>query len=233
MTERWHADGEERAACSEIEKQAGRARAAWCASAKLTALLGAAATAARSGCRRAAKATGLWHAARWALCCSRCWPASWQGADMRPLELCGATPATWRSTPAELLPARLPRVAPLPRRDGRSRCRSRVWGTVLAIVLRRPARPARRRATSSPWWVRQPVRRLMDACRAINEMVFAMLFVVAVGLGPFAGVLALLVHTTGIAGQAVLRGGGGDRPAAGRRHPRHRRERAGRRSSTA
>jgi phosphonate transport system permease protein len=31
----------------------------------------------------------------------------------------------------------------------------------------------------------------------INEMVFAMLFVVAVGLGPFAGVLALWVHTSG------------------------------------
>jgi len=41
------------------------------------------------------------------------------------------------------------------------------------------------------------VRRIMDACRAINEMVFAMLFIVAVGLGPFAGVLALAVHTTG------------------------------------
>ena len=39
---------------------------------------------------------------------------------------------------------------------------------------------------------------LMDAARAINEMVFAMLFVVAVGLGPFAGVLALWVHTTGV-----------------------------------
>lgn len=50
----------------------------------------------------------------------------------------------------------------------------------------------------APWWLRQPVRRLMDAFRAINEMVFAMLFVVAVGLGPFAGVLALFVHTTGI-----------------------------------
>ncbi len=50
----------------------------------------------------------------------------------------------------------------------------------------------------SPLWLRQPVRRLMDALRAINEMVFAMLFVVAVGLGPFAGVLAIFVHTTGI-----------------------------------
>jgi phosphonate transport system permease protein len=38
----------------------------------------------------------------------------------------------------------------------------------------------------------------MDACRAIHELVFAVLFVVAVGLGPFAGVMALFVHTTGI-----------------------------------
>ena len=34
--------------------------------------------------------------------------------------------------------------------------------------------------------------------RAINEVVFALIFVVAVGLGPFAGVLALFVHTAGI-----------------------------------
>lgn len=38
----------------------------------------------------------------------------------------------------------------------------------------------------------------MDACRAINELVFAVLFVTAVGLGPFAGVMALFIHTTGI-----------------------------------
>ena len=39
------------------------------------------------------------------------------------------------------------------------------------------------------------VRRLMDAARAINEMVFAMLFIVAVGLGPLAGVLAIALNT--------------------------------------
>jgi phosphonate transport system permease protein len=38
----------------------------------------------------------------------------------------------------------------------------------------------------------------MDSFRAINEIVFALLFVVAVGLGPFAGVMALFVHNTGI-----------------------------------
>jgi len=53
-------------------------------------------------------------------------------------------------------------------------------------------------ANVCPQWVVQPVRRLMDAFRAINEIVFALLFVVAVGLGPFAGVMALFIHNTGI-----------------------------------
>ena len=72
-----------------------------------------------------------------------------------------------------------------------------LWGTTLAVIT---AIPMALLGSSNlvPSWVYQPVRRLMDACRAINEMVFAMLFVVAVGLGPFAGVLALWIHTTGI-----------------------------------
>ncbi|MDR2161540.1 MAG: phosphonate ABC transporter, permease protein PhnE [Desulfovibrio sp.] len=72
-----------------------------------------------------------------------------------------------------------------------------VWGTFLAVALAVPL-GVLSSANVVPWWVYQPVRRLMDAARAINEMVFAMLFVVAVGLGPFAGVLALFAHTTGI-----------------------------------
>ena len=72
-----------------------------------------------------------------------------------------------------------------------------IWGTLLAVVC---AVPLGILSSDNivPWWVYHPVRRLMDAARAINEMVFAMLFVVAVGLGPFAGVLALWVHTTGV-----------------------------------
>ena len=72
-----------------------------------------------------------------------------------------------------------------------------VWGTALAIIT---AIPFGLLCAENivPAWVYQPTRRLMDACRAINEMVFAMLFIVAVGLGPFAGVLALWVHTTGV-----------------------------------
>jgi phosphonate transport system permease protein len=72
-----------------------------------------------------------------------------------------------------------------------------VWGTLLAVIAAVPMGLACAE-NIAPAWVHQPARRLMDACRAINELVFAMLFIVAVGLGPFAGVLALAVHTTGI-----------------------------------
>ena len=71
-----------------------------------------------------------------------------------------------------------------------------LWGTALAVVFAIPL-GLLSSANITPWWIHQPVRRLMDAARAINEMVFAMLFIVAVGLGPFAGVLALWIHTTG------------------------------------
>src|ERR1700712_907335 len=72
-----------------------------------------------------------------------------------------------------------------------------IWGTGLAIVCAVPC-GLMCASNFAPWWVAQPVKRLMDVFRSINELVFAMLFVVAVGLGPFAGVLALWVHTTGI-----------------------------------
>lgn len=72
-----------------------------------------------------------------------------------------------------------------------------IWGTVLAIALGVPF-ALLSSSNIAPAFIVQPVRRVMDACRAINEMVFALLFVVAVGLGPFAGVMALFVHNTGI-----------------------------------
>lgn len=72
-----------------------------------------------------------------------------------------------------------------------------LWGTTLAVITAIPM-ALLGSANLVPPWVYQPIRRVMDACRAINEMVFAMLFIVAVGLGPFSGVLALWVHTTGV-----------------------------------
>ena len=72
-----------------------------------------------------------------------------------------------------------------------------IWGTALAVVFGAPF-SILCSANVCPQWIVQPVRRLMDSCRAINEILFALLFVVAVGLGPFAGVMALFVHNTGI-----------------------------------
>ncbi|MEW6704113.1 MAG: phosphonate ABC transporter, permease protein PhnE [Pseudomonadota bacterium] len=121
--------------------------------------------------------------------------ASWRGAEMRPLDLLrdagnmaeyarGFFPpdfGDWRHYLTELL----------------TTLQIALWGTALAIVCSVPL-ALLAAGNLTPRWVHQPVRRLLDACRAINEMVFALLFVVAVGLGPFAGVLALWVHTTGI-----------------------------------
>jgi phosphonate transport system permease protein len=72
-----------------------------------------------------------------------------------------------------------------------------IWGTALAVCFGIPF-AILSSANVCPQWVVQPVRRLMDACRAINEIVFALMFVVAVGLGPFAGVMALFIHNLGV-----------------------------------
>jgi phosphonate transport system permease protein len=72
-----------------------------------------------------------------------------------------------------------------------------LWGTVLAVVFGIPFAIASS-SNVCPSWVVLPVRRLMDSFRAINELVLALIFVVAVGLGPFAGVMALFVHNTGV-----------------------------------
>jgi phosphonate transport system permease protein len=121
--------------------------------------------------------------------------ASWKGADMRPADL-------WRDSGnmAEYASSFFPPNF----KDWRYYLEEMVvtvqialWGTALAVVCAVPL-GLLSASNIAPLWVRQPVRRLMDAARAINEMVFAMLFIVAVGLGPFAGVLALWIHTTGI-----------------------------------
>ena len=75
-----------------------------------------------------------------------------------------------------------------------------IWGTLMAAIA---AIPLSVLASENvcPVWIVQPTRRLLDAMRAINEVVFALVFVVAVGLGPFAGVMALFIHTTGALGK--------------------------------
>lgn len=50
-----------------------------------------------------------------------------------------------------------------------------------------------------PWpWLASVLRTFANSCRAIDTVVFAILFVAAVGLGPFAGVLGMIVHSIGV-----------------------------------
>lgn len=120
---------------------------------------------------------------------------SWQGADIRPMALF-ADSANMAQYAAEFFPPDFT--------EWRTyvdemivTVHIAIWGTLLAVIFAIPF-GLLSSSNIAPPWIHQPVRRLMDAARAINEMVFAMLFIVAVGLGPFAGVLALWVHTTGI-----------------------------------
>ena len=50
-------------------------------------------------------------------------------------------------------------------------------------------------------WLRITVRRFCELCRTVPELVFALLFVIAFGLGPMAGVLAVAIHTLGALGK--------------------------------
>jgi phosphonate transport system permease protein len=54
--------------------------------------------------------------------------------------------------------------------------------------------------TSNPW-LRVGAKRLLEVCRTVPELVFALVFVQAFGLGPIPGVLAIAIHTMGALGK--------------------------------
>ena len=72
-----------------------------------------------------------------------------------------------------------------------------MWGTFLAVVLAVPFGLACAKNVSPPW-VQQPMRLLMNLLRSRPDLVVGTLFLVAVGLGPFAGVMALALNTGGV-----------------------------------
>ncbi|MBC9879774.1 phosphonate ABC transporter, permease protein PhnE [Bradyrhizobium sp. INPA01-394B] len=55
--------------------------------------------------------------------------------------------------------------------------------------------------TSPAAWLRFTVRRLLEFARTVPGIVFALIFVIAFGLGPMAGVLAIAIHSTGALGK--------------------------------
>ncbi|MDP2210548.1 MAG: phosphonate ABC transporter, permease protein PhnE [Candidatus Aquicultor sp.] len=76
-----------------------------------------------------------------------------------------------------------------------------IWGTTLAVVLSLPlGLLAAQNITPHPA-VYYVTRWVLNALRAVNDLIFALIFVAAVGLGPFPGVLALGVHSAGMLGK--------------------------------
>ena len=72
-----------------------------------------------------------------------------------------------------------------------------VSGAVLAFALNFLAAEN----TSPSVWLRIIVKRLMEFCRTVPDIVFALIFVIAFGLGPMAGVLAIAIHSIGALGK--------------------------------
>ncbi len=97
--------------------------------------------------------------------------------------------------PPDLSPAFLTRVA----QGGFETLAMSALGSLLAagfgLLL---ALPASR--TTTPW-LRRGARLVLNVLRSIPELVWAALLVIAAGLGPFPGTLALAVHTAGVLGR--------------------------------
>lgn len=76
-----------------------------------------------------------------------------------------------------------------------------IWGTTLAVIMAIPLGVLAAQNVSPHPILYALSRLILNALRAISEMVFALIFVAAVGLGPFPGVLAVAIHSAGQLGK--------------------------------
>lgn len=72
-----------------------------------------------------------------------------------------------------------------------------ILATGLAVAL---SFIAARNCTPFPW-AGTVARRFLEFCRGVPEILFALVLVFAVGIGPLAGVLAITIHATGALGK--------------------------------
>ena len=69
-------------------------------------------------------------------------------------------------------------------------------GTMIGIAIALPLSMLAARNLNSKW-VYGPIRALLAAIRTFPSILWAILFVIMVGLGPFAGILAIIMYTVG------------------------------------
>jgi phosphonate transport system permease protein len=76
-----------------------------------------------------------------------------------------------------------------------------IWGTLLSVFIAVPLGFLAALNIAPHRAVFEFSRFLLNALRGVSELVFALVFVSAVGLGPFPGVLALALHNAGMLGK--------------------------------
>uniref|UniRef100_UPI0020294DB2 phosphonate ABC transporter, permease protein PhnE n=1 Tax=Actinotalea sp. C106 TaxID=2908644 RepID=UPI0020294DB2 len=76
-----------------------------------------------------------------------------------------------------------------------------VIGTVIGVILSVPLAVAAARNTSPNRIVYAVTRGFISVCRTIPDLIWGLIFVIAVGLGPKAGVLAIAVDVMGFCGR--------------------------------
>ena len=76
-----------------------------------------------------------------------------------------------------------------------------ILGSTLGALIALPLSFLAARNIMPYKFVYHSIRTFFDACRGINEIVWGLIFVSMVGLGPFPGILALTAHVTGALGR--------------------------------
>jgi phosphonate transport system permease protein len=113
----------------------------------------------------------------------------WQGVGKAPDFLGGFFPPMWSATreivDAVVLTLLLASIA-----------------TIFGLLLAFPVGLAAAKNVA-PVWLRLPVRILMGVERALPDILALLFFIVAFGLGPFAGILALSVQSVGMLGKLM------------------------------
>lgn len=74
-------------------------------------------------------------------------------------------------------------------------------GSLLAALLALPLSLLSARSLGAPPFIATPVRALFNVTRAIHSLVFGLVLVGIVGLGPTAGILAIALHSLGTYGK--------------------------------
>lgn len=119
---------------------------------------------------------------------TRLLPPHW---DLQPLAL--ATPVPLQGLLGETTVVTLPRVVPYIIET----LQMAIAGTLLGIALSLPFGLLAARNLAPHPWIYAASRLFLNLNRAVPDLILALIFVAAVGLGPFAGVLALGVGAIG------------------------------------